>query len=472
MMGSSKVPEFIPRLSSAPPDQGQPQFRDPGKLNVDAIDFVPVSVPTLNPNVSEFEPGKLSATAKEFTANPPGQIPEESDDEGRVYIKDQELSNQSTFDISDFEIEPEYIYSPERILKAFEDFKTDSEFPKISPDLEAYKIRQIIPVPFRGNKGKNYKRKNTYQHKKEEVKETPEWRLQKENEEKKIIDKAKRYVEKLKLTPQEHEKIKRKVKITLNKLSPSNVERLQEQLCNLGKESYDNLHCLVSGIFEKAWAEPKYTKMYAQICKYLRSEFADFQFSEEEHTDKRTNHFRFELLYMCEEAFSKNPNDENFEGLNEEEIEYKLMMQRKKTNGNVQFIGELFNVRLIGPKIVLKCVYELLNLPDDSEEFDIETIPIDENKLEGACILLSTGASSFDHIKLKKNTDKIFELLGGIIKHRTLQNKYRFKVMNLIDERKEGWPKSKKEEPKKIEEVREEFHKEKDEVLKRHEYKK
>lgn len=75
----------------------------------------------------------------------------------------------------------------------------------------------------------------------------------------------------------EEEKIKRSIKITLNKLSPGNFDRLKVQLLDLAKQSEAILLLLSRGIFDKACSEMKFTELYAALCQFLSHEYASFQ---------------------------------------------------------------------------------------------------------------------------------------------------------------------------------------------------
>mmetsp|Transcript_179 Transcript_179/g.156 ORF Transcript_179/g.156 Transcript_179/m.156 type:complete len:214 (-) Transcript_179:35-676(-) len=210
--------------------------------------------------------------------------------------------------------------------------------------------------------------------------------------------------------------------------------------------------------------------MYAKLCGYFKEQFEGFKYPGEE--SKSKNHFKHKLLHICEESFSYNPEDNYLEGLNEEQKENKRNLLKKKTLGNVRFIGELFNVKLITARVVLQCVHDLVGLPGKHDPPErVISDQIDEDKLEGACILLGTGGISFERSMLKPETTRIFDYLGSLLEHRSgeLSNKLRFFIMNLMDERKNNWQKSNKEEVKKIEDIHAEFHREQNEIAKRHE---
>mmetsp|Transcript_17775 Transcript_17775/g.17752 ORF Transcript_17775/g.17752 Transcript_17775/m.17752 type:complete len:211 (+) Transcript_17775:1018-1650(+) len=207
--------------------------------------------------------------------------------------------------------------------------------------------------------------------------------------------------------------------------------------------------------------------MYAQMCGYFKSQFESYKFPGEEEEKTPKNPFKNELLIMCEESFKFVPSETDYEGLDEEQAEKKKTIHKKKTQGNVRFIGELFNVKLISAKIVLMCVHEMLGLDEGSHG---RPGPLDEDKLEGACILLSTGGAGFERGSMRKDTNKVFEYLSGLIQSKeTLSSKLRFKIMNLIDERTSGWSKNKKDEPTTIEEVHAEYEKEQSIIQKRYE---
>jgi translation initiation factor 4G len=104
-------------------------------------------------------------------------------------------------------------------------------------------------------------------------------------------------------------------------------------------------------------------------------------------------------------------------GMSEEQIEKKKFLNKKKTLGNVRFIGELFKVKLITPKTVLTCIQELLGLNSIKQisNTDFSNYQVNEDKLEGVQILLSTGGSYFDAAKVKVRTDKIILFIRQMV---------------------------------------------------------
>ena len=237
----------------------------------------------------------------------------------------------------------------------------------------------------------------------------------------KFLEKAKEHKARREAPVEEQEAAKKKIKITLNKFTPNNFDKLKEQLLDIGKQSLSNLTLLTSGIFDKAWSEVKYTQMYANLCSYLKQEFEGFEFPEPEGaSDKNviyTQHFKTELLGLCQTVFSFEPDEQEFVGMTEEQIDKKKFLNKKKTLGNVRFIGELFKVKLITPKTVLTCIQELLGLNSIKQisNTDFSNYRVNEDKLEGVQILLSTGGSYFDATKVKGRTDKIILFIRQMV---------------------------------------------------------
>ena len=93
-----------------------------------------------------------------------------------------------------------------------------------------------------------------------------------------------------------------------------------------------------------------------------------------------------------------------------------------------------------------------------------------EDKLEGACVLLLTGAASFERDKLLVSTNDIYKRLARILEGSAICSKNRFKIIDLQEFRASGWRNLQKGELKKIEEIHADFQNEQNEILKRHGY--
>lgn len=321
-------------------------------------------------------------------------------------------------------------YTQEKLNEAFKIFSKYEEFSKIDKKLEDFSRRKVFVYPSAGKNGnspKKQKLKNKKFSEREiiriEVFKTADnetWRKKKSAEEEKISEQAKKTTIKITSTIEEEEKIKRKIKVTLNKLSPNNFEKLKLELIGLGKESRSSLHLLVVCIFEKAWSEHKYTQMYAELCKNLKAEFEEYMFEGDVKSDKKINHFRYNLLDVVGNTFHNTSEIPS----SSKDPEALASLIKKKTQGNVRFIGELLKVGLISEKIIQNCVETLLSLENASP------LALDEDKIEGACILISTAGHCFEKPKLISGTNMIFEYLNQILSiNSTISSKLKFAIM-------------------------------------------
>lgn len=329
------------------------------------------------------------------------------------------------------------IYDSSTITSLYHLFTTDPSFHQLPPNLKFFSSRPLKLI--NSSKVSIKDSANSF---------IITWRKSKTIEEEKILNQAKIYQQKFSVSSDEQQLTSKKIRSTLNKLSPNNIEKLSSDLLITCKHSHNNLKQVVSEIFEKAWSEKKYTQMYSDLCKMLKTQMENYTYP---HTDqtllpKTRNYFRYELLCICEQTFLTMNKEQHFLSLQNEQADPEKF--KLKTMGSVRFIGELFNVNLISAKLVLGCINTLLNLYESEKN---------EEKLEGACLLLLTGASSFEKPYLKQATNKVYERLKDIRKLGT-STRTMFKILDVEESRANGWKSINKEVPKKVEDLHAEFY--------------
>ena len=113
-------------------------------------------------------------------------------------------------------------------------------------------------------------------------------------------------------------------------------------------------------IFEKALEEPKYSSMYAKLCKRLKEEV-----SERLNNEDGTKPTLFEILLAntCRQEFQSRSNiTEGLEksGIVTAEDEEKLQIAKRKMLGNIRFIGELGKLGVVPDSTLHRCIYQLL----------------------------------------------------------------------------------------------------------------
>ena len=200
-----------------------------------------------------------------------------------------------------------------------------------------------------------------------------------------------------------------KILSTLNKLTPTNKPKLQTQLFEIAIQNDQNLQILAEKIFQKACYEKKYTGMWASLCLYLVNQYKGHQerLNSGNSPSKIKNKFKIALLTMCQKQF------EDFE-ITPDSPE----LLKKKIMGNMGFIGELYKIGIIPPKIIVECLFGLLNL---------SKIDIDENQIEGATVLLMSCGPKCN--KLGESLNSIIETIQKIINDKKVSPRIQFLLL-------------------------------------------
>lgn len=204
------------------------------------------------------------------------------------------------------------------------------------------------------------------------------------------------------LTPENrNDLIFRKVRGLLNKLTPENFQKLSDDLLSTELNSSVILKGVIILIFEKALDEPKYSSMYAQLCKRLSKEAPNF-----EPEDKPCT-FRLLLLNKCKAEFeNRSQSNELYEqhGGNTPEDEERRQLAKRKMLGNIKFIGELAKLEILSENILHRCIQELL----DKKKRGDTTQDMSED-LECLCQILRTCGRILDTDKGQKLMGQYFE---------------------------------------------------------------
>ena len=109
-------------------------------------------------------------------------------------------------------------------------------------------------------------------------------------------------------------------------------------------------------IFEKALDEPKYSSMYAQMCKLLVDRAPNF-----DPPEANACTFKRLLLNKCRVEFENRvqiaQQYEKYASDMEEDAKY---MAKRKMLGNIKFMGELGKLEIVHDTILHRCCEQLL----------------------------------------------------------------------------------------------------------------
>ena len=251
---------------------------------------------------------------------------------------------------------------------------------------------------------------------------------------------------------QHNDLVFRRVRGILNKITPEKFEKLIADILNIiGQGSNVVFKGVIVLIFEKALDEPKYSSMYAQLCKRLAEHAPNL-----EPPESKTTTFKRLLLNKCKDEFENravlsSAFEKRTGTLSAEDQEAKFLAKRKML-GNIKFIGELGKLEMLHDSILHRCAEQLLvGRRKQSINDQIEDI-------ECLAHLMKTCGRLLDHVKAKTRMDQYFDRIRAIINNPEIPTRIKFLLQDVIEMRKNRWMPRKlatPDGPRTIQQVRE-----------------
>ncbi|XP_006883363.1 PREDICTED: eukaryotic translation initiation factor 4 gamma 1-like [Elephantulus edwardii] len=247
----------------------------------------------------------------------------------------------------------------------------------------------------------------------------------------------------------------RRVRSILNKLTPQMFTQLMKQVMQLAIDTEERLKGVIDLIFEKAISEPNFSVAYANMCRCLMA----LKVPTTENPTVTVN-FRKLLLNRCQKEFEKDKDDdevlekkqkemdeaataEEQERL-KEELEEARDKARRRSLGNIKFIGELFKLKMLTEAIMHDCVVKLLKNHN-------------EESLECLCRLLTTIGKDLDFEKAKPQMDQYFHQMKKVVKDKKTSSRICFMLQDVLDLRRSNWvPRRGDQGPKTIDQIHKE----------------
>uniref|UniRef100_A0A182M377 Eukaryotic translation initiation factor 4 gamma 2 n=1 Tax=Anopheles culicifacies TaxID=139723 RepID=A0A182M377_9DIPT len=219
----------------------------------------------------------------------------------------------------------------------------------------------------------------------------------------------------------------------LNKLTPEKFQKLSDELLKLDLNSSKILNGVILLIFDKALDEPKYSSMYAQLCKRIEKEL-------ETDIDKsKSSSFLQILLNVCRDKFENRVQYSekiiNSESTLTDDLEEKKNVAKQKILGNVKFIGELYKLGILPEGHVHKMLASLFT----SKKSNAST---EKNCEDMECLaqLIRTCGKNLDTELGKQLMDQYFDRMEKYSQSQSMfPPRIRFILRDLIELRKNNW---------------------------------
>jgi len=248
--------------------------------------------------------------------------------------------------------------------------------------------------------------------------------------------------------------LKKKVLAILNKLTPKKFDILVRKFQDLSINTQDELSVCIELVFEKAVTEIAYCPVYADMCEVIKmkkvpvdgGKYGDYV------------NFRKLLISRCQKEFEKDYT----ENLDREryvqdmaaavnvddkkrimmEFEAKEMELRKRSFGNLRFIGELYKRQMLTARIIHECIKKLL-------------VTTDDESLECLCILVTTVGQDLEaetQGRLAKGPQQgisdlgvYFKEIKKLVNEKKTSSRVRFLMQEVIELRLNRWTKRREE---------------------------
>ena len=196
--------------------------------------------------------------------------------------------------------------------------------------------------------------------------------------------------------------------------------------------------------FEKACDEAHWAGMYAKFCNKMLTTMST-EIRDETIKDKAGNPvvggalFRKYLLNRCQEEFERGwqvnlpdkPEGESQEAVLLSDEYYIAAAAKRRGLGLIQFIGQLYKLKMLTLRIMHECVQKLLNFEGDPDEAAVENL---------TTLLKSVGATMEEDENGPRFLNAYFERIDDVLlKSDKLPSRARFMIMDLLDLRKAGW---------------------------------
>ncbi|KAL3861762.1 hypothetical protein ACJMK2_007784 [Sinanodonta woodiana] len=246
------------------------------------------------------------------------------------------------------------------------------------------------------------------------------------------------------------EELFKKVRAILNKLTPQKFQTLVAKMQALEIDTEARLKSVIDLVFEKAISEPGFSVAYANMCRCLS------MFKVPAESKQGDVNFRALLLTRCQREFEKaNSSEKEFDSKRKEiekaveeqkqqmkeELEAEETKAKRRSLGNIRFIGELFKLKMLTENIMHDCVFKLLRTKD-------------EENLECLCRLLKTIGKELETDKAKPRMDQYFAQMQKIVNEKKLSSRVRFMLQDVIELRQGKWvPRRDDNNPKTIDQI-------------------
>ncbi|KAL5490846.1 hypothetical protein EMCRGX_G016037 [Ephydatia muelleri] len=239
---------------------------------------------------------------------------------------------------------------------------------------------------------------------------------------------------------QETREFFRKFQSILNRLTPQKLTKLVDATLQLKINTEERLRGVVDLIFTRVTTETTNCEVYTNLCRVLASLAVETVNAEGK--PQAVTFIRL-LVTKCQQVFEKDMQEdeerktmqkgvetaetEEIRKQRQIELEAAEMASRHRSLGNIRFIGELYNLKILFESTIHECMIRLLKSSPN------------EKSLECFAKLMTVTGTELDKEKTKLEMDTYFSTVKDIIKKGTISKRVQFVLQDVVDLRDNKW---------------------------------
>lgn len=230
----------------------------------------------------------------------------------------------------------------------------------------------------------------------------------------------------------QQKQMSKRLNIILNRMSDVNLDEAVSDIQNLKFSTVEDTQMLANLVFEKCIRQVKYVKVFASLCKQLKSFDLPGDHSLDTLVIRRTQEmFQTPLetliskLNATIDAKIAGAKDDATKKVLEEDRETNIIKKTESYYANVEFLGHLYLNRLLSVKTVSECLKKL----SDSNTSE---------SLNSIIVLLKTCGHTLD-TDAKHAVDSSFKRLERATKTDKLPSYQVYKIQELVELRSRNW---------------------------------
>eukprot|EP00003_Mantamonas_plastica_P025391 TRINITY_DN497_c0_g1_i1.p1 TRINITY_DN497_c0_g1~~TRINITY_DN497_c0_g1_i1.p1 ORF type:complete len:592 (+),score=185.28 TRINITY_DN497_c0_g1_i1:67-1776(+) len=225
----------------------------------------------------------------------------------------------------------------------------------------------------------------------------------------------------------------------INKITPENFDRITAQILALElSSSFNVMNQVIMMILKKAQLDHTYCKLYAGLLCVL---FQKLQPVHHPETDELITPRKM-MLQECQQQFENPHSTDSVEGFHQMTAEDQFVEEqkvKKRNNGHMKFIAELFAVQILSVHVVTSCIDSLMHNVAECIETGNQSKGLTAN-IECLVTLIAACGSDLETVNNSVLNSVFKQLQSWVDDERTpFSTRERFALMDLLDLRSNGW---------------------------------